>query len=76
VLQGADGSPVSLRVTAWNYWQMDAAKKGIAIASLCGDGGSLGGQSVLGLPLISQYFAVFDRSAAGGHGTIQFANRR
>jgi hypothetical protein len=76
VLQGAAGSPVSLRVTAWNYWQMDAAKKGIAIASLCGDGGRLGGQSVLGLPLISQYFAVFDRSAAGGHGTIQFANRR
>jgi hypothetical protein len=75
VVEGADGSPVKLRITAWNYWQLDAGQPRVAIACLCGDGGSLGGQSIFGLPLFNQYFTVFDRTAARGRGEIRLANR-
>ena len=74
-LQGANGAPVRLRVTAWNYWQTDAGQNGAAIANIFGDNGSFGGQTILGLPLLTQYFTVFDRTADRGHGRIRFAER-
>lgn len=74
-LQGADGSPVTLTVTAGNYWQFDAGQQGQAIANIFGDGGQTGGMSILGLPLFSGYYTVFDRSLAGGRGVISFATR-
>jgi hypothetical protein len=74
-LQGADGTPVTLTISPANYWQFDATKKGAAIANMFGDGGSMGGQSILGLPLFNEYYTVFDRTAASGHGVINFAKR-
>jgi Eukaryotic aspartyl protease len=74
-LQGADGSPVVLTVTPGNYWQFDALQRGQALANMYGDDGSLGGQSILGLPLMNGYYTVFDRTAASGHGVINFATR-
>jgi hypothetical protein len=41
-----------------------------------GDHGSLGGQSILGLPLMNNYFVVHDRTANGGIGTIKFATAK
>jgi hypothetical protein len=74
-LEGADGSPVVLTVTPENYWQFDAEQQGQAVANMYGDEGSLGGQSILGLPLLNGYFTVFDRTAASGQGVINFATR-
>jgi hypothetical protein len=74
-LQGTHGSPVFLKISPQNYWQFDAIEKGLAVANLCGDGGALAGQSILGLPLLNGYFTVFDRTAANGHGVINFATR-
>lgn len=74
-LQGADGSPVVLTVAPGNYWQFDAEQQGQALANMYGDEGSLGGQSILGLPLLNGYYTVFDRTAASGHGVINFATR-
>jgi len=40
---------------------------------LMGDNGQLGGQSILGLPLLNNYFTIFDRSVDKGLGAIAFA---
>jgi Eukaryotic aspartyl protease len=74
-LQGGDGSPVTLTVAAGDYWQFDAGQKGVALANVFGDGGSLGGMSILGLPLLNAYYTVFDRTLGGGRGMISFAKR-
>ena len=74
-LEGADGLPVSLTVTAGNYWQFDAGQQGLAIANMFGDDGHMGGMSILGLPLFNCYYTVFDRTLAGGRGVISFAKR-
>jgi hypothetical protein len=74
-LEGADGSPATLTVAPGNYWQFDAGQQGIAIANIFGDGGQMGGMSILGLPLFNGYYTVFDRTLAGGRGVISFATR-
>ena len=74
-LQGASGSSVTLTVPPGDYWQFDAGQKGVALANVFGDGGALGGMSILGLPLLNAYYAVFDRTLGGGRGVISFAKR-
>ena len=74
-LQGAAGASVELAVAPANYWQFDAFQAGLAVANMYGDEGALGGQSILGLPLMNGYYTVFDRTAANGHGVIGFATR-
>ncbi len=74
-LQGADGAPATLTIAPGDYWQRDAAGRGLALAYLCGDGGAQGGRSILGLPLFSGYYAVFDRAQGAGRGVIGFATR-
>jgi hypothetical protein len=73
VLEGALGVDVKLAVTPENYWQTDAPRKGQATAVLFGDSGQGGGQSILGLPLMNNYFTIFDRSVNKGLGVISFA---
>jgi len=73
VLEGALEKDVSLEVTPENYWQTDAPKAGHASAVIYGDGGDGGGQSILGLPLMNNYFTVFDRSVDKGLGVVSFA---
>lgn len=70
VLEGALGSDVELVVTPETYWQTNAPKKGYASAVLFGGGG---GQSILGLPLLNNYFTIFDRSVDRGLGVVSFA---
>ena len=74
-LQGASGSPATLTVPPGDYWQFDAGRKGVALANVFGDGGELGGMSILGLPLLNAYYTVFDRTLGGGRGMISFAKR-
>lgn len=75
-LEGADGTPATLAVKPENYWQFDAGQRGQAIATFLGDGGKLGGESILGLPLFNGYFTLFDRTRADGRGVIGFATRQ
>jgi len=73
VLEGALASDVSLVVTPDTYWQTNSPKPGYATAVLFGDNGQGGGQSILGLPLLNNYFTVFDRSVDKGLGVVSFA---
>lgn len=73
VLEGALGTDVSLEVTPQTYWQTNSPKPGYATAVLFGDNGQGGGQSILGLPLLNNYFTVFDRSVERGLGVVSFA---
>jgi Eukaryotic aspartyl protease len=74
-LQCASGSPATLTVPPGDYWPFDAGQKGVALANVFGDGGGLGGMSILGLPLLNAYYTVFDRTLGGGRGAISFAKR-
>ena len=73
VLEGALGADVELEVTPETYWQTNSPKAGYATAVLFGDNGALNGQSILGLPLLNNYFTIFDRSVDQGLGVIGFA---
>ena len=72
-LEGALGVDVNLVVTPDTYWQTNSPKAGRATSSLFGDDGQGGGQSILGLPLMNNYFTVFDRSVDRGRGVVSFA---
>lgn len=72
VLEG-DGGDVKLTLPPDCYWQLDAGQRGTAIAPIFSDNGTLRGQSILGLPLMNNYFTVHDRSTNGGRGFIKFA---
>jgi hypothetical protein len=56
-----------------DYWQFDCGQRGRAVAMISGDNGALAGQSILGLPIFTGHFVVFDRTASNGHGVIRFA---
>jgi hypothetical protein len=72
MLQGATDT-VSLDVKATDYWQVDAPSVGSAMLSLVeGDDGL----AVLGLPIMSGYFTIFDGEADGGKGQVLFASRK
>ena len=60
VLEGALGADVKLQVTPDTYWQTNAPKPGHATAVISGDDGEGKGQSILGLPLMNNYFTIFD----------------
>jgi hypothetical protein len=60
-------------VTPDTYWQTNSPKPGHATAVIYGDSGQGGGQSILGLPLLNNYFTVFDRSVDKGLGVVSFA---
>jgi len=70
VLEGALGQDVSLAVAPDTYWQTNSPKAGYASLVLYGQGG---GQSILGLPLMNNYYTVFDRSVDKGLGVVSFA---
>ncbi len=74
VLQGADGGQVTIRVEPQDYWQFDGNGPGTAISGLTG-GSPHRGRSILGLPLFTGHYVVFDRTAASRQGVIKFADR-
>jgi hypothetical protein len=73
VLEGALGKDVTLEVAPDTYWQTNSPQAGYATAVIFGDNGQGGGQSILGLPLMNNYYTVFDRSVNKGLGVVSFA---
>jgi hypothetical protein len=72
-LQGPTGD-VTLTLQPSTYWQVDFPAPGRAMVVLSGQpaGAQTPNQSILGLPLMNNYYTVFDRSA-GSKGVIKFA---
>ncbi len=68
-LQGETGSPVALTCSPSTYWQVDAPQAGQA-TFMINNGQSP--QSILGLPLMNNYFTVFDRTQ-DAYGAVRFA---
>lgn len=70
-LQGPAGD-VDLYLSPSTYWQLNASESGQASYRIMKGGGS----SILGLPLLNNYYTVFDRSGNDGKGIIRFAEIR
>jgi len=70
VMQGADGSEVTLTCAPATYWQTNAPRAGDAVFQI-NNGGNFP-MSILGLPLFNNYYTVFDRTQ-NPYGTISFA---
>ncbi len=70
VLEGQSGD-VALTVTPQTYWQIDSPSPNVATPVVSGMPAQSPNQSILGLPLMNNYYTIFDRSA--GTGTIRFA---
>ena len=69
VMQGADGSDVTLTCAPSTYWQTDAPQKGDVVFQINKTNWPL---AILGLPLFNNYYTVFDRTQ-NPYGTINFA---
>jgi hypothetical protein len=70
VLEGA-AADVALSVAPSDYWQFNTDTVGAATAAIANDADQ--GFTMLGLPLMTGYFTVFDGEADGGRGVIRFA---
>lgn len=68
-LKGANGEPVSLTCAPMTYWQVDFPAAGQAAFVISATREQ---QSILGLPLLNNYYTVFDRSE-DPYGVIRFA---
>lgn len=68
-LKGETGNSVSLTCSPSTYWQTDCPQSGQASFAI---GSSGMPQSILGLPLMNNYYCVFDRTQDTS-GVIQFA---
>ena len=68
-LKGDTGDPVPLTCSPSTYWQSDCPQSGQASFAI---GGSGMPQSILGLPLMNNYYCVFDRTQ-DAYGVIRFA---
>jgi hypothetical protein len=71
VLEGQSGD-VAVTVTPQTYWQVDSPSPNVATPVVSGMPAQSPNQSILGLPLLNNYYTVFDRSA--GTGIIRFAS--
>lgn len=73
VLEGSNGEDVRLTCTPQTYWQVDYPVAGQASFQIVGPfAGQDQNWSALGLPLLNNYYTVFDRSTST-HGVIRFA---
>jgi hypothetical protein len=70
VLEGQAGD-VALTITPQTYWQVDSPSPNVASPVVSGMSTQDPNQSILGLPLMNNYYTVFDRST--GNGIIRFA---
>ncbi len=68
--QGATGDTVTLTCTPDTYWQVNAFQYGNSVFNIS-PGQS---PSILGLPLMNNYYCVFDRTM-GSTGAIRFAQK-
>jgi hypothetical protein len=72
MLEGQNGSDVALTVAPNTYWQFDTESPGSAYFAIESLGPKAPSQSILGLPLLNNYYTVFDRSP-DSFGLINFA---
>jgi len=73
-LTGANGGSVALTCTPQTYWQEDFPSPGTSQFQITPAGSTDPvHQSILGLPLMNNYYTVFDRSAGAGNGVVRFA---
>ncbi|HKF71209.1 MAG TPA: pepsin-like aspartic protease [Stellaceae bacterium] len=72
ILEGERGRDVPLVCAPKTYWQLDAGEPGRALFRINPFGQVL---SILGLPLLNNYYTVFDRSAHKT-GVIRFAKMK
>jgi len=76
ILSGEGDKDVRLDCTPATYWQVNHPVPGQAIFQIVGpDKGEDQNQSILGLPLMNNYYCVFDRSQ-DENGVIRFAKVR
>jgi hypothetical protein len=68
-LKGETGEPVPLTCSPSTYWQSDCPESGQALFAMESSGMP---QSILGLPLMNNYYCVFDRTQ-DAYGVIRFA---
>lgn len=71
MLTGANGTDVTLTCKPSTYWQVDFPKKGVALFQIYQSPDEIS-QTVLGLPLLNNYYTVFDRSK-DAKGIVRFA---
>lgn len=64
-LEAADGSEVRLTCTPGDYWQRNALRAGQSYFLLMDQLPRWPKQTILGLPLLSGYYCVFDRRGTG-----------
>ena len=69
LLADKNNQPVPLTCPATSYWQRDTPKAGQAIFQIFNSNGV---QSILGLPLLNNYYTVFDRED-DPYGRVRFA---
>jgi Eukaryotic aspartyl protease len=68
-LTGTNGGQVALTCAPSTYWQLDSPAAGQAAFQILNSNGV---QSILGLPLLNNYFTVFDRTQ-NPYGIVRFA---
>jgi hypothetical protein len=76
-LEGVNGEDIELACAPQTYWQTDFPSAGQAVFQISGpldsgEGGEAPNQSILGLPLMNNYYTVFDRTQ-DVNGVIRFA---
>jgi hypothetical protein len=64
-LEGEDGDEVKLTCTPGDYWQANAMRAGQSFFLLMQQLPRWPKQTILGLPLLSGYYCVFDRRGTG-----------
>ncbi|MCG9720561.1 pepsin-like aspartyl protease [Shewanella sp. Isolate7] len=67
--------PIAITVTPQHYWQINTPTKGKACFKLLSQLPNWPDQSILGLPLMSGYYVIFDRSV-DEKGVIRFAEQK
>ncbi|WP_041508686.1 pepsin-like aspartyl protease [Shewanella sp. cp20] len=67
--------PIAITVTPQHYWQVNTPTKGKACFKLLSQLPNWPDQSILGLPLMSGYYVIFDRSV-DDKGVIRFAEQK
>ncbi|CAM4032858.1 pepsin-like aspartyl protease [Shewanella aquimarina] len=67
--------PIAITVTPQHYWQINTPTQGKACFKLLSQLPNWPDQSILGLPLMSGYYVIFDRSV-DEKGVIRFAEQK
>ncbi|MBY4599384.1 hypothetical protein K3217_28080 [bacterium BD-1] len=76
VLEAPGGGETHLRLPASQAWARNAPAPGECLCLLAPPPPSFRGRSLLGLPVFAGRYAVFDRGAGQGLGSVRFATAR